>query len=456
MRTPNVINDTIVAPATASGQGAIGIVRLSGPDIVDIASKIFGSLPEPRFASLRTIKNSAGIGFDQAIVLYFPGPASYTGESMLEIQTHGGRVVIEQLLDVCTSSGARLARAGEFSERAFLNGKIDLLQAEAISDLISSGSLRAARSAFNALNGMFSDEVNRISDSIIILRTELEAYIDFPEEDIPTNLLQELQQRLLTIKTQLLDLLVSARRGARLSRGTDIAIIGQPNVGKSTLLNALAREEKAITSDIPGTTRDVLSVDIEFDGYQLRFHDTAGLRTKPADEIEKEGIRRTRNLVDKVDICLHLHDSTEIAQSTEPVGAHSEFPGQDEQVKTIHVINKIDLVDDQLISAQACNKDMFLISAKNNQGVDTLIQKILSQIGLDQQEESSFLARERHISDLEQCLSFLDLDLTREVHELELLAEKLRLAQKALGSIVGEYTSEDLLGDIFSTFCIGK
>ena len=373
MQTPNPNNETIVAPATAAGQGAIGIVRLSGPKVVDIAQQILGPLPKARYASLRTLQTLDGISFDQAIAIYFPAPGSYTGESMLEIQTHGGPVVIEQLDRGCLLSGARLARPGEFSERAFLNGKIDLLQAEAISDLISSGSVRAARSAFNSLDGVFSKVVNDISERVRILRMELEAYIDFPEEEIPPNLLIDLQQRLLSIKENLKELLGSARQGARLNRGTDIAIIGKPNVGKSTLLNALAREEKAITSDIPGTTRDVLSIDIEFDGYQLRFHDTAGLRTKPNDEIEKEGIRRTKKLVEKVDICLHLHDGTLFTSRDVPDGDDVDLPLQSKGMKTIHVVNKIDLINAG--TAAHYEQDKCFISAKTQEGLNYYYQK---------------------------------------------------------------------------------
>lgn len=456
MQTPNPHNDTIVALATAPGKSAISVVRMSGANVIDIGNKVLGSIPEPRYASLRTLKTLDGIGFDQAIALYFPAPHSFTGESMLEIQTHGGRVVTEQLIGVCLSSGARLARAGEFSERAFLNGKMDLLQAEAISDLISSGSVRAARSAFNSLDGMFSDSVNDISDKIRILRTELEAYIDFPEEDIPPDLLLDLKQRLLAIKERLQDLLSSARQGARLNRGSDIAIIGQPNVGKSTLLNALAREDKAITSNIPGTTRDVLSVDIEFDGYQYRFHDTAGLRTKPSDDIEKEGIRRTKKLVEKVDVCLVVHDGSQYTSTTKLEHDNIDYLGFSEEAKTIHVVNKIDLLASEMSADDEKNSKTCYISAKTHQGLSELLSTIQNQIGLETQDESTFIARERHIYNLEECLAFLELDLSSEIDDLELLAEKMRLAQKALGSIVGEFTNEDLLGDIFSTFCIGK
>jgi tRNA modification GTPase len=456
MSAPTHKTETIVALATPAGRGAIGIVRLSGPDIIAVAKSIMSSLPKPRYAGLRTLKNSDGESFDQALVLYFPGPGSFTGESMLEIQTHGGEAVISQLIEVCLSSGARLARPGEFSERAFLNGKIDLLQAEAISDLISSGSVRAARSAFNSLKGMFSDEVNEISFSLRDIRIEVEACIDFPEEEIPSESLLIWQTRLATISASLGGLLQSARQGAKLNRGADIAIVGRPNVGKSTLLNALAREEKAITSDIPGTTRDVVSVDIEFNGLNLRFHDTAGLRDKPADAIEKEGIRRTREILRNVDVCLSLSDNNPTFDSNQFIDLETELPEMISAPAVISVVNKIDLSHQVAEVVNSHPNPTSYISAKTRAGVDDLLALIVDRLGLNPEDESPFIARERHIAGLEAALELTNLNIDVEITDLELLAEKLRLAQRELGMLVGEYSSEDLLGDIFSTFCIGK
>ena len=450
-------SEAIVALATPPGRGAISIVRLSGgKELLDIVGSLIDSLPPPRQANLRTVKDKAGVPFDQAIVIYFPAPHSYTGEHMIEIQTHGGEPVVSMVLKSCLAGGARLARAGEFSERAFLNGKLDLLQAEAVADLISASSERAARSAYNAMSGDFSDHVNLVSGVLRDLRTEIEAYIDFPDEEIPAVTVTGWANKVRDAKQRIRELIETARHGAKLNNGIDIAIVGSPNVGKSTLLNAFAGDEKAITSDLPGTTRDVVSVDIEYLGLNLRFHDTAGLRNQPADAVEREGIRRTKALIDKVDMCLWIREAGAIEHDSE--SEQSELDGLESlrEKPIINVWNKIDIHNKtSRIDVAGPRIDCF-ISAKGNDGVKELLDYIVTSLGLNTEDESPYIARERHVADLNEVNGLLDFDFGRAESEPELLAERLRLAQQVLGRLVGEYTSEDLLGDIFSTFCIGK
>ena len=456
MTQPNA-NDVIVALATPPGRGAISIIRLSGStNLRDVTGPLIDSLPPARQATLRTLRDDTGASFDQAIVIYFPAPRSYTGENMVEIQTHGGEPIVSLVLKSCLAAGARLARPGEFSERAFLNGKLDLLQAEAVADLIAAGSERAARSAYNAMSGDFSDRVTQVSESLRELRTEIEAFIDFPDEEIPAVTISSWADKVTGAKRLIRTLLANARNGAKLNSGIDIAIIGSPNVGKSTLLNAFAGDEKAITSDLPGTTRDVVSVDIEYQGVNLRFHDTAGLREAPADVVEREGIKRTKAIIDKVDMCLLIREAGTPADKITPASLGLE----DQQVLRdkpyINVWNKIDIHHmEARIDATDVATDCF-ISAKGHEGVKALLDHIVSILGLTTEDESPYIARERHVGDLTEVDELLDFDVKQAESDPELLAEKLRIAQQVLGRLVGEYTSEDLLGDIFSTFCIGK
>ncbi|MEM7468132.1 MAG: tRNA uridine-5-carboxymethylaminomethyl(34) synthesis GTPase MnmE [Pseudomonadota bacterium] len=450
MATPIIKSDTIVALATPPGRGAISIVRISGQDVQQIGSLIMGQLPAPRYASLRRLKDGNGVAFDQAIVIYYEAPNTYTGEDLLEIQTHGGEAVVSILLSQLIAAGARLAEPGEFSKRAFLNEKIDLLQAEAVADLISASSERAARSAYSALSGKFSDEVEAINKQLKHLRTEIEAHIDFPEEEIPLASLQNWREVVAEIGKDLQTLLSAANKGAKLNHGIDIAIIGPPNAGKSTLLNAFAGADKAITSDIPGTTRDVVSVDVVFGGVNLRFHDTAGLRERTSDAIEEEGIKRTINLIESVDLCLLLEDSTG-AEKTRVSSLMDSI-----EAETIEVCNKIDLCGQSHRIEQSDTATVCYLSAKTGEGVENLLTLLIKKLALNVEDESPFLARDRHLMNLREAQQYLGNNFDDGQFEIELVAEKLRIAQTAIGRLLGEYTSEDLLGDIFSTFCIGK
>lgn len=453
----SLTKDTIVALATPPGRGAISIVRLSGGEqSLRIAENLFGQISSPRQATLRTLKNKDGLAFDQAIVIYFPAPNSFTGEHMMEIQTHGGEAIVSQVLKACLDAGARLARAGEFSERAFLNGKLDLLQAEAIADLIAAGSERAARSAFNSMSGKFSAEVNDIGQSLRNCRMQMEALIDFPDEEIPTELLGNWSEQISSAKALINALIKTSRHGARLNAGVDIAIVGAPNVGKSTLLNAFAKEEKAITSDVPGTTRDIVSVDIDYKGLNIRFHDTAGLRKRPADSVEREGIRRTKAIMEHVDLCLVIRDYSDDDHEAGNDEALALMASLFADKPVIEAWNKIDLKQktDARNATQA--SDERFISAKTGEGVSELLDQMVCCIGFNAEDESPYIARERHIADLQEIDRLLDFDLARIDSEPELLAERLRLAEQVIGRLLGEYTSEDLLGDIFSSFCIGK
>ncbi|MGR8948279.1 MAG: tRNA uridine-5-carboxymethylaminomethyl(34) synthesis GTPase MnmE [Gammaproteobacteria bacterium] len=451
MTTPPQTNDTIVALATPPGRGAISIVRLSGPFVSTIASKLCKTLPNPREATLKTLHDSQGRAFEQAIVIYYAAPKSFTGEDMLEIQTHGGNPVVSICLQTCLAAGARLARAGEFSERAFANNKLDLLQAEAIADLIAAGSERAARSAFNAMRGAFSEEVTSLADNLKSVRIEMEALIDFPDEEIPPVTIESWQTRINDVHRNLERLIANARHGIKLNTGIDVAIVGSPNVGKSTLLNHFAREEKAITSNIPGTTRDVVTVEVEYKGLSIRFHDTAGLRHQPADEIEAEGIRRTKDVIEQVDLCLMVYDASEEA----PAAPDPLLPSA--KAKKITVWNKIDACNIKPRITAAKTKIDCYLSAKTGAGVQELLDFIVETVGLNAEGESPYIARDRHLSNLLRTQELLPADIiTDAVDAPELVAEKLRLAQLALSELVGDYTNEDLLGDIFSTFCIGK
>lgn len=441
------LNDPIAAVATPPGRGAVAILRISGSNLTQITNKLIGDIPTPRLATFRKIIGTQKEIIDDAIVIYFEGPRSFTGEDVLEIQTHGGTVVIREALRAAIAAGARQADAGEFSERAFLNGKMDLIQAEAIADLIESSTTHAARLAHNSLSGEFSRKVNEITEKLKSIHVQIEAFIDFPEDELPAHTLQALTNRTKEIDEALTKLIVESERGAKIKAGLNIAIVGRPNVGKSTLLNVLAGDERAIVTDEPGTTRDVVTIDTEIGGLLVRFHDTAGLRDAE-NMIEKEGVRRAKQLIEQSDAIFHVV-TTDADELNEFVGNLT--------VPVFKIRNKIDL--DQLAVDLQENRNgaRIQISAKHVQGIDLLHRALLNCFDIAGDANDTFLARERHLEGLNTAKDALDYDhIALYRNSPELAAEQLRQAVRALGSLTGAYSNEELLGDIFSTFCIGK
>ena len=446
--------DTICAVATPAGVGGLGIIRVSGPRVPEIARTLIGSLPAPRYAVLADFADAQGATIDSGIALYFPAPRSFTGEHVLELHGHGGIFVLQQLVQRVLNLGARAARPGEFSERAFLNDKLDLVQAEAIADLIDSGSDAAARAAQRSLQGVFSDQVHRLQEELTALRVFVEAAIDFPDEEIDFLAESDVTQRVQLAETHVSDLLAGARQGRLLRDGIVLAIIGRPNAGKSSLLNALSGQDSAIVTDIPGTTRDVLREQIDIDGIPVHVADTAGIR-ETTDRIEAEGVRRARQVLESADIVLLIRDASEVEEpetalsSEVPVGTQS-----------IIVANKIDLLPEETLRklAEEDSAEQVWISAKTGQGTEDLKRRIRQAVGAPEQVEGSFSARQRHVDALKRTAHhlFTGRDVMESRQAGELLAEELRLAQQALGEITGEMMPDDLLGEIFSSFCIGK
>ncbi|MDH3362164.1 MAG: tRNA uridine-5-carboxymethylaminomethyl(34) synthesis GTPase MnmE [Gammaproteobacteria bacterium] len=439
--------DTIVASATPPGTGGIGVVRISGNDAERIARAMLGSLPEPRTATYRPFADARGQTVDAGIALYFPRPASFTGESVLELHGHGGAVVMSLLVDAAIELGARQAAPGEFSERAFLNDKLDLVQAEAIADLIGSGTAQAARAAVRSLSGAFSMAVNALSQKLTQLRMHVEAAIDFPEEEIDFLSDDGLKLRLDDCATTFDGLLDKTRQGRVLRDGYQVVIVGKPNAGKSSLMNLLSGQEAAIVTELAGTTRDILREQLDIDGLAVELVDTAGLREDP-DRIEAEGIRRARRAVESADAVLWIQDATDPDRG----GIHEELP---EDIPLIVVRNKIDLTGDP---AGAAAENTINLSAKTGAGVDVLREAIRKLAGYENQGEGAFTARRRHLDALARAKAhFLaGRQALLEARAGELLAEELRLSHQALGEITGAVTSDDLLGKIFSEFCIGK
>lgn len=446
--------DTICAIATPPGTGGLGIVRISGPDVPAISVALTGIQPAPRRATLADFRDVHGEVIDSGIVLYFPAPHSFTGEHVLELQGHGGMHVLQLLMRRVIGLGARSARPGEFSERAFLNDKLDLVQAEAIADLIDSGSDAAARAAQRSLQGVFSAQVHQLQEELTSLRVFVEAAIDFPDEEIDFLAESDISQRVRQAENHVQELLTGARQGRLLRDGIVLAIIGRPNAGKSSLLNALSGQESAIVTEFPGTTRDVLREQIDIDGIPVHVADTAGIR-ETSDPIEAEGVRRARLTLGSADIVLLIRDASDSRDRGEDL--HTEVPAG---VAMITVVNKIDLLNPQKLrhAIEQDKQAQIWISAKTGQGLDDLRKRIRKTVGASDHTEGSFSARQRHIDALRRSAGHLvaGFNAMEEFQAGELLAEELRLAQQALGEITGEMLPDDLLGEIFSNFCIGK
>ena len=443
MGKDELARDTIAAIATPIGRGAIGVVRLSGPKVREIAQALTGRLPRARNASLCPIRDARGERIDEGIVLYFPAPHSYTGEAMLELQGHGGPVVMHAVLAACLDAGARLAEPGEFTRRAFLEGKLDLAQAEAVADLIDAASREAARGALRSLKGEFSAAIGALSAQLVELRALVEAMLDFPEEEIERLHVEDAAARLSRVRAALEEVLGRSRQGSLLRSGIHVVLAGRPNVGKSSLMNRLAGEERAIVTPIAGTTRDALREPLEIGGVPVILVDTAGLRAC-ADEIERLGVERTRHELERADVVLAVFEAGQVVEPLEPVPAGAA---------RIDVFNKADLAPDFL--PPAAGHAAVVVSAKTGAGLDELRSAILRAAGWASSGESLFLARERHLRALETARGRLQA-AAGELRRWEFFAEELRLAQNALGSITGEFTAEDLLGEIFARFCIGK
>jgi len=444
MQSGEVDADTIVAVATPSGRGGIGIVRLSGPKVPAIAAKLLERLPEPRFATFCAFRDARGEPLDDGLALYFQAPRSYTGEPMLELHGHGGPVVTQSVLSACVDAGARLAEPGEFTRRAFLNGKLDLAQAEAVADLIDAASRQAARSALRSLAGEFSAEVNSLARRLVDLRALVEAMLDFPEEDVDALHRENAAAKLAEIVQALEGTLAKSRLGSLLRAGVHVVIAGRPNVGKSSLLNRLVGEDRAIVTPIAGTTRDALREAIQIDGVPLVLVDTAGLRAS-IDHVEQIGMERTQRELARADVVLELIDATCPGERLEALPADAA---------RLVVFNKIDLLDDS--RRAGLDPEAIGVSAKTGEGLGALRTRILEAAGWSTQAgESVFLARERHLRALDTASRHLEA-AARELARWEFFAEELRLAQKALGLITWEVSSDDLLGEIFGRFCIGK
>lgn len=442
-------SDTIVAIATPLGAGGVGIVRISGPQAADIATRMLGgTCPDPRYALYTSFCDDKQNVIDQGIALFFKAPHSFTGEDVLELQGHGGMVVMEMLVEQATVCGARPARPGEFTERAFLNDKIDLTQAEAIADLITAESRQAVKAAVNSMQGVFSEHINLLVEKLIRLRIHVEAALDFPEEEVDFLADHAIQIKLDEILLQLQQVRHSAIQGRLLKDGMRVVIAGKPNTGKSSLLNALAGQESAIVTDIPGTTRDVLREHIQIDGMPLHIIDTAGLRDS-ADIVEQEGVRRAHTEIEKADRVLYLTDCStdDIDLSSLPItGAFT----------LVH--NKIDLVNRCASVEQQGDMTHIYVSAKTGEGVDLLKHHLKQCMGFQHPQEGLFIARRRHLQAIEEASQHLG-QAQYALNELkagELLAEELRSAQQSLSRITGAFNADDLLGRIFADFCIGK
>jgi tRNA modification GTPase len=442
--------DTIAAIATPPGNGGVGIIRISGERVTEIAAQLTKKTLTPRTALFTTFLDQDNSIIDSGIALYFPAPASYTGEDVLELQAHGGLVVLNMLLRRVLALGARLAKPGEFTERAFLNNKLDLAQAEAVADLISSSTEQSVRSAQRSMQGVFSGQVNELVTELTELRIYIEAAIDFVDEEIDFLTDGVVEKRLISLVKRLEEIQQTAKQGRLLRDGMTVVLAGRPNAGKSSLLNALAGHDAAIVTDIAGTTRDVLRECIQLDGMPLHIIDTAGLR-ESTNAVEQEGIRRAFEEIRKADKVLLLVD----ARDTEPQTLLDSIP-KDLDITTLY--NKIDLVSKEPEIKHTESGTQIYLSIKTDAGMDLLIQHLKQSVGYNETAENIFIARTRHLEALSKGHQFVQsaLQQLQTTQAGELVAEDLRQAQQALAEITGEFTSDDLLGKIFSSFCIGK
>jgi tRNA modification GTPase len=444
--------DTIAAIASAPGRGAVGMLRVSGPEVPRIARAVLGSLPAARRAHLARFRDAHDASIDEGIALYFPAPASFTGEDVLELQCHGGVLVMDLLLRRLLELGARMARAGEFSERAFLNGKMDIAQAEAVADLIEAGTEAAARAAVRSMQGEFSSRITALGALITDLRVHVEAAIDFPDEEIDFLAAPAITSRLAQVLEAFDSIQAAAHQGALLREGLTVVIAGKPNAGKSSLLNALTGEDVAIVTPSPGTTRDVLRRQLHLDGLPLNLVDTAGLRSA-GDAAEAEGIRRAHGEMRRADRICYVIDGSDPRAGDAP--AAQDLPS-DVPVTVVH--NKIDLTGHTARADEQASPPRIYLSARTGAGIDLLRAHLKSRVGYVGAESGVFAARRRHLDALHRARALVDCAARAggESRGFELFAEDLRLAQAALGEITGEVTSEDLLGAIFAGFCIGK
>ncbi|NOU21396.1 MAG: tRNA uridine-5-carboxymethylaminomethyl(34) synthesis GTPase MnmE [Methyloglobulus sp.] len=443
-------SDTIAAIATPSGNGGVGIIRISGALVAEIAAQLTQKKLNPRTAQFTPFLETDNSVIDSGLALYFPAPASYTGEDVLELQAHGGSVVLNMLLRRVLGLGARLAKPGEFTERAFLNNKLDLAQAEAVADLIASSTEQSVRSAQRSMQGVFSEQINNLITELTELRIYIEAAIDFVDEEIDFLTDGVVENRLVSLVKRLDEIRQTAKQGRLLRDGMTVVLAGKPNAGKSSLLNALAGHDAAIVTDIAGTTRDVLRERIQIDGMPLHIIDTAGLR-ESSNSIEQEGIRRAQEEIRKADKVLLLID----ARDTEPQTLLDSIP---EGLDITTLYNKIDLVSRKPELQNTASGTQIYLSIKTGEGMDLLIQHLKQSVGYNEATENIFIARTRHLEALRKSHELVQnaLHQLQTTQASELVAEDLRQAQQVLAEITGEFTSDDLLGKIFSSFCIGK
>ena len=444
-------NETIVAIATPPGRGGIGVVRVSGQGLGSTLRALVAVEVIPRRATRADFLGSDGKVIDQGLVLFFAAPHSYTGEDIIELQGHGGPVVLQLLLQRCLELGARLAEPGEFTKRAFLNDKLDLAQAESVADLIDASTVQAARCAMRSLQGEFSQQINEMVQALTALRIWVEATLDFPEEDVELLERGNIRARLEALRLQLAKIIAASQQGRLLREGIQVVLAGQPNVGKSSVLNALAGAARAIVTEIAGTTRDAIRETIHVKGVLLHVIDTAGLR-EPRDPVERIGIAKTWEAITTADLVLWISDTTRPETREVDPALAARLPAG---ASRLQVVNKIDLLGTEPCLILQTGVREVAVSAKFGVGLDLLRSAILEAVGWGNTEEGVFMARERHVQALKIAASHLD-EASARTHEIEIFAEELKLAQNALSSITGEISADDLLGKIFASFCIGK